>query len=168
MVKITYDTFREVECEFVKYVSQKRGKFKINIIDFRAFKGELLEKYLEEEIQHFFSLFPYDLDSEVRAADKLMSIRLEIAFYADLHLITIEGHEFVLVDQSTEELEDLPFLSKIRSQPIILEEFVVISLNDFINIAQADFSYSLLLNLRDEESQESKKVEWRPGYELYS
>ena len=168
MVKITYDNFREVEREFVKYVSQKNNKFKINIIDFRAFKGELLKKYSEEEIQQFFSMFPYDIDSEVRDADKLMSIRLEIGFYADLHLITIEGHEFVLVDQSTEELEGLPFLHKIRSQPIILEEFVVISLNDFINIAQDGLSYSIYFNLRDKENREAKNVEWKPSYELYS
>lgn len=83
MVKITYDNFREVECEFVKFVSQKRSKFKMNIIDFSILRDELLNKYSEEEIQRFFSMFPYDMDSEVRDADKLMSVKLEIAFYAD-------------------------------------------------------------------------------------
>lgn len=159
MVKITYDNFREVECEFVKYVSQKMGKFKINIIDYQEFKDELLNRYSEEEIQRFFRMFPYDIDSEVRSADKIMSVRLEIAFYTDLHLITIEEQEFVLVDQLTEALEDLTFLNEIRSQPIILEEFVVISLYDFISIAQADLFYSIHFNLRERNSGETKYVE---------
>ena len=163
MVKITYDNFREVKCEFVKYVSQKRGKFKINIIDFSLFRNELLNKYSEGEIQRFFRLFPYDMDSEVRDADKLMSIRLEIGFYADLHLITIEGHEFVLVDQSTEELEDSSFLKKIRSQPIILEEFVAISFFDFAIISQAELHYDVDFNLREKESKE-----WEIKHGLYS
>lgn len=168
MVLITYNNIRDAECEFVKYVSQKRGKFKINIIRFREFRDELIDKYSEENIRRFFRLFPYDLDTEVRPADKITSIKLEIEFYNDLRLITIEGHEFVLVDQSTEELEGVSFLTEISSQPILLEEFVVISLFDFINIAQQDLYYSLQVNLLENEIEETKYVEQSEKDFLYS
>ena len=134
-------------------------KFKINIINFQKFKNELLSNYSEEEILRFFRMFPYDIDSEVSPADKILSVRLEIAFYADLHLIKIKGYEFVLVDQSTETLEGLNFLNEICSQPIILEEFVAISFYDFISIAQADLLHSIHFNLRERESGETKYVE---------
>lgn len=88
-----------------------------------------------------------------------MSVRLEIDFYKDLHLITFEGDEFVLVDQSTEELEDLQFLREIRSQPIIFEEFVVFSFLDFAMIAQADLHYSMHVNLVETPIEEAKYVE---------
>jgi len=159
MVKITYDNFREVECDFVKYVSQKKGKFKINIIDYGLFRDELVTKYSEDKIQRFFRLFPYDLDSEVRPADKIASIKLEIDYYEDLHLIALDGYEFVLVDQSTEELEDALFLREIDSQPIILVEFVVISFFDFVMLAQADLHYSMHINLTEQENEEAKYVE---------
>lgn len=159
MVKITYDNFREVECDFVKYVSQKKGKFKMNIIDYPMFRDELITKYSEDKIQRFFRMFPYDLDSKVRPADKIASIKLEIEFYEDLRLIVLDGHEFVLVDQSTEELEDSHFLIEIRSQPIILEEFVVISFFDFVMLAQADLHYSMHLNLTEQDNEEAKYIE---------
>ena len=168
MVKITYDNFRAIECEFVKYVSQKKGKFKINVIDFSLFKEELVSKYLEEEIQRFFRLFPYDLDSEVRSADKIASIKLEIEFYDDLRLITLGGFEYVLVDQSTEKLEGSAFLNEISSQPIVLEEFVVISFFDFVMIAQADLHYGINFNLRNREDGEAKNLEWEINHGLYT
>ena len=159
MVKITYENFREIECEFVKYVSQKRGKFKINIISFPHFREELTTKYSEEEIQRFFRMFPYDLDSEVRNADKIASIKLEIDFYSDLRLITLDKYEYVLVDKSTEELENSSFLTEISSQPIVLEEFVVISFYDFVSIAQADLHYSMEFNLLEQSNKEAKYQE---------
>ena len=168
MVKITYDNFREVECEFVKYVSQKRGKFKINIIDFPLFRDELLSEYSEEEIQRFFRMFPYDLDSDVRPADKIASIKLEIECYDDLRLIVLDGHEFVLADQSTEELENSRFLKEIRSQPIILNDFVVISFVDFIMLAQADLHYHINFNLRENKSGEENKMGWEMKEGLYT
>lgn len=159
MVRVTYDNFREIECDYVKYVSRKRGKFKINIINFKEFRYELLENYSEEQIQKFFRLFPYDLDTEIRTVDKFASILLEIEFYDDLHLITVEGQEFVLVDHSTEDLIVLKFLSRTQSQPIPLKEFVLISMFDFIDVAQQDLFYSLELNLKESKVDESKYVE---------
>ena len=159
MVKITYDNFKEVECDFVKYVSQKRGKFKINIIDYEMFRDELINKYSEDEIQQFFGMFPYDLDTEVRDADKIASIKLEIEFYDDLRLITLDGLEFVLVDQSTEELEKSHFLSEIYSQPIILEEFVALSFFDFVILTQLDLHYSMHLNLTEHDNEEARYIE---------
>lgn len=167
MVKITCDNFRAFECEFVKYVSQKRGKFKINIVDFPLFKEELTTKYSEEEIQRFFRMFPYDLDSEVRSADKIASIKLEIDFYSDLRLITLDKYEYVLVDKSTEELEDLSFLTKFSSQPIVLEEFVVISFYNFVAIAQADLHNSMQFNLLEKPNKGAKySVDLK--YQLYT
>ena len=159
MVRITYDNFRQVDCKFIKYVSQKRGKFKINILTFRDFRDKLIAKYSEEEIQRFFRMFPYDLDSEVRPEDMILSIKLEIEFYDDLHLVSLDGLDFVLIDQSTEQLEGLDFLKEVRSQPIILREFVVVSLLDFVRISQEDLFYSIELNLRGRESEETKYVE---------
>ena len=97
-----------------------------------------------------------------------MSIKLEIAFYDDLRLIVLDGHEFVLVDQKTEELEDSLFLREINSQPIILEEFVVISFLDFVMLAQADLHYSIHLNLMEPLSEETVYVERSPKESLYS
>ncbi|MHA1242876.1 MAG: hypothetical protein ACTSQU_19155, partial [Promethearchaeota archaeon] len=38
----------------------------------------------DEEIRHFFEIFPYSIDSEVTNFDILISVRLEIEFYDDL------------------------------------------------------------------------------------
>lgn len=168
MVIITYDNFREVECEFVKYVSQKRGKFKICIVSYPIFKDELLTKYSEDEIQRFFQMFPYDLESEVRPADKIASIKLEVEFYDDLRLITLGGFEFVLVDKSTEELEGSAFLKEFSSQPIPLEEFVAVSFLDFATIAQADLHYGVSFNLKDKEGGEAENNEWEIKDGIYS
>lgn len=125
----------------------------------------MLTKYSEEDIQRFFRMFPYGLDSEVRDADKLMSVRLEIEFYDDLHLITLGGYDYVLVDQSTEVLEGSSFLKEIRSQPIALEEFVVISFFDFAMLAQAELHYHIDFNLRE---RETKNMEWDLKHGLYT
>lgn len=106
-------------------------------------------------------MFPFDLDSEVRDADKIASIKLEIEFYSDLRLLTMGGYEYILVDQSTEALDDLDFLGEIPSQPIVLEEFVTISLDDFVRIAQEDMFYSISFNLRERKNGESKNLEWK-------
>ena len=159
MVIVTYDNFREVECEHVKYISQKKEKFKVNIVRFPEFKKELLSTFSDEEIRHFFEIFPYSIDSEVTSFDILISVRLEVEFYDDLYLIEREGHEFVLVDQSSEFLEGADFLSEITSQPINLQEFVDISFFDFTIIAQEDLIYSINYNLRDKESGKAKYVE---------
>ena len=136
MVIVAYDNFREIECENVKYISQKKNKFKINIVKFPEFRGKLLTTFSEEEIRRFFDIFPYAIDTDVTGFDILMSIRLEIAFYDDLYLIEREGHEFVLVDQSSEILDGTGFLNEITSQPIVLQEFAVISFFDFARIAE--------------------------------
>ncbi|MCK4384357.1 MAG: hypothetical protein KAW66_13740 [Candidatus Lokiarchaeota archaeon] len=159
MVIITYDNFRELECEYAKYISQKKEKFKINIVRYLEFKKELLSTFSDEEIRHFFEIFPYTIDSEVTGFDILMSVRLEIAFYDDLYLIEREGHEFVLVDQGSEFLEGVDFLSEITSQPIGLQEFATISFFDFSKIAQEDLIYSINYNLRYKESGQAKYVE---------
>ena len=159
MVIVTYDNFRELECDYAKYVSQKKDKFKINIIRFPEFKKKLLTNFSDEEIRHFFKIFPYSIDSEVTSFDILISIRLEIEFYDDLYLIERDAHEFVLVDQSSEILEGMDFLREITSQPIALQEFAAISFFDFSIIAQEDLIYSINYNLRDKESEQTKYVE---------
>ena len=143
MVIITYDNLREVECEYAKYISQKKEKFKINIVRFPKFKKELLSTFSDEEIRRFFEIFPYTIDSEVTGFDILMSVRLEMAFYDDLYLIEREGHELVLVDQSSDLLEGTDFLSKITFQPISLQEFATISFFDFSD--QRDWSIQIHL-----------------------
>ena len=71
------------------------------------------------------------------------------------------GYEYVLIDQSTEALEDLDFLEEISSQPIVLEEFVAISLDDFVRLAQEDIIYTISFNLRERENGESESLEWK-------
>ena len=159
MVIVTYDNFRELECEYAKYVSQKKEKFKINIVRFPEFKKELLSTFSDEEIHRFFEIFPYTIDSEVTDFDILMSVRLEIEFYDDLYLIERSEHEFVLVDQSSEILEGVDFLSEIKTQPIALHEFTEISFLEFVRIAQQDLMYSISFNLRDRENGQAKYVE---------
>lgn len=65
MVKITYENFKDLECEYVKYVSRIKGNLMLHIIDFKKFQQKLLEEYTEDEIQYFFKILPYTLDSEV-------------------------------------------------------------------------------------------------------
>ena len=74
----------------------------------------------------------------------------------------------MLVDQSTEELEESSFLKKIRSQPIPLEEFVAISFFDFAIMTQAEFHYGIDFNLREKESGETKNMEWELKHGLYT
>ena len=159
MVIVTYDNFRELISKYAKYVSQKKEKFKINIVRFSEFKKELLSLFSDEEIRRFFEIFPYKIDSEVTSFDILISVRLEIEFYDDLYLIEREGHEFVLVDQSSEFLEGVDFLSEITSQPIALQVFAAISFFDFARIAQEDLISSINYNLRDKEKGQAKYVE---------
>ena len=159
MVILTYDNFREVEYEYAKYVSQKKDKFKINIVRFPEFRKELLATFSEDEIGRFFDIFPYAIDTDVSGVDILLSVRLEIAFYDDLYLIEREGLEFVLVDQSSENLEGANFINEITSQPIVLQEFAVISFLDFVIIAQDDLIYSIKFNLRERENGQAKYVE---------
>ena len=167
MVIVTYDNFREVKCKYAKYISQKKEKFKLNIVRFPEFKKELLSTFSDEEIHHFFEIFPYKIDSEVTSFDILISVRLEIEFYDDLYLIEREGHEFVLVDKSSEFLEGVNFLNEITSQPIALQEFAAISIFDFARIAQEDLIYSINYNLRDKEIGQAKYVEKEIRESLY-
>ncbi len=124
MVKITYDNFRDLECEFVKYVSRTGGKFRLNVIDFNKFKRDLLNRFSDNEIQYFFENFPYTLESMINEDDKVLFMTLECEFYDDLHIIELEDKNYVLYDETSENYIYWDFIDKIKSQPIVFEDFV--------------------------------------------
>ncbi len=64
MVKITYENFKDLDCEYVKYVSRIEENLMLHIIDFKKFQQKLLDEYTEDEIRYFFKILPYTLDSE--------------------------------------------------------------------------------------------------------
>ena len=159
MVKITYENFKDLECEYVKYVSQIKGNLMLHIIDFKKFQQKLLEEYTEDEIQYFFKILPYTLDSEVNEEIIHFVVRQEIAYYKDLQLIEVNGKDYVLVDESSESMEEWYLLDRIKSQPIPFEEFIKIGFDDFVGID----TWGLLLGVESNVKERNKK-EGKPKY----
>jgi hypothetical protein len=159
MVKITYENYRDVECKHAKYVSRIKGKLMLHIIDFLEFRRRLLDEYSDDEIIHFFRIFPFTLDTEINQEIEEFVIKQELDYYEDLQLIEISGKEFVLVDENSELLEGWNLLDRIRHQPIPVEEFKSMVFDDFIAIDTS----GLLLGIEDNVRRMIKKEE-KPKY----
>lgn len=155
MVKINYENFREMECEYAKYVSCIKDKLMLHIIDFQEFRRKLLDKYNEDEIRYFFRILPYTLDSEVNDEIKQYVIKQEIEYYEDLQLIEINEKEYVLVNENYELLEGWYLLSRIESQPIPFEDFITMVFEDFVGID----TFGLLLGVSSNIGETDKKEE---------
>ena len=95
-----------MENEHAKYISQTEGKFRLRIINFQNVKKFLLETFSDDKIKYFFKLFPYTLETEITDDDIFVAIKLAVEFYEDLHLIELNGKEFILFDESSEFFED--------------------------------------------------------------
>ena len=74
MVKIVYKNFRDVECEYVKYVTQVGNNFLLRIVIFSEFERMLFKEFDEEQIRWFFNIFPHVLDTEITNIDKIISV----------------------------------------------------------------------------------------------
>ena len=159
MVKISYDNFREVECKYVKYTTRIEDKFQLRIIDYQEFKNRLVDKFTEDEIKWFFGIFPHVLESEISEVDRIISMKLSIDFYEDLHLIEVNGAQYVLFDESSEYFENWEFPRDITSQPIPFEEFISIAFDDFALGSTLNLIFGIEDNLEDRNDRQKKYVE---------
>ena len=80
-------------------------------------------------------------------------------FYEDLHLIKMNGKEYVLFDESSEFFEDCDFTFKINSQPIPMREFISIAYEDFVIEFTHDLIYGITINLQEKEKGKNKFIE---------
>lgn len=156
IVKITNENFREMECEYAKYVSRIKGKLILYIIDFQDFRQRLLDEYTEDEIRQFFRIFPYTLDSEVNEKIKYFMIRQEVEYYEDLQLIEIELKEYALGDESSELLEGWYLFDRIESQPILFEGFITIVFDDFVPIDTGPLLLGARVNVKEKDKKEGE------------
>jgi hypothetical protein len=157
MVKVTYENFREVDIDLVKYVSIKGGRFHLHIINFQKFRDLLLKKFTDEEIEYFFVLFPYSLDSEITQEDKMISIKLEIDFYEEFHLVEINGKEYVLFDGYSERFDDWEFPGEITTLPILLEDFIEIAFWEFVTEFTCSLFDGVIFNLKEKNNEKVGK-----------
>lgn len=157
MAKVNYENFKVLDIELVKYVSIKGGKFHLHIINFQKFREMMLKKFTDEEIEYFFELFPYSLDSEITQEDKVISIKLEIDFYEEFHLVNANGKEYVLFDGYSEYFDDWEFPGEITTHPTLLEDFIEIVFWEFVT----EFTYSLfngvIFNLKEKNTEKIGK-----------
>ncbi|MFW9973631.1 MAG: hypothetical protein ACFFDF_25855 [Candidatus Odinarchaeota archaeon] len=159
MVIITYANFKEVQCKYVKYTSKVGDKFMLRIIDFLEFRTKLLNKFTEEEIKWFFGIFPHSLDSDISEVDKIISIKLAIEFYEDLHLTELYGKEYVLFDESSEYFKYWEFPKFITAQPIPFDNFFSIAFDDFVLGSTLNLIFGIEDNLEQRNEKRKKYVE---------
>ena len=157
MVKITYDNFRDIVYKYAKFISQSQKKILLNIINFDGVRDELLEKYSEEEIEHFFEIYPHSLFPVMSEQDIIMAVRLEIEYYEDLCMMEFDRKEYVLVDESSEFFEDWAFLERIEYQPIALDDFIKIFQSEFIEMCTGALLFNIEFNLREKKKDKTKK-----------
>ena len=156
MTKVVYDNFTELDCDWIKYVSKVKDTLRIHIIDFKLFRRTLMDEYSEEELRYFFQIFPYTMDTDLNSEIKEYVVRQEIAYQEDFQLITIQGKEYVLVDENSDVLEPWLLLERIESQPIPLEEFIPMVLEDIIIMDTESLLDGVKANLRKTDKKEEK------------
>lgn len=159
MVNITYENFRDVECEYVKYVTQVGNNFLLRIVIFSEFKRLLFKKFDEEQIKWFFNIFPHVLDTEITGVDKIISVKLAIESFDDLHLIEVNSEEYVLFDDSSDYFECWDFPKDIVSQPIPFERFMHIAFEDLALGSTIDMISNIEYNIENRETGQDKYVE---------
>ncbi len=157
MVKITYENFQDIDYKYAKFISQSQKKILLNIINFDTFRDELLNKYSELEIKHFFTIYPHSLFPVMSEQDIMIGLRLEIEYYDDLHMVEFDRKEYILVDEASEFFEDWVFLEKIESQPIALDDFIKIFQREFIDMCTGALLHDIEYNLREKNKEKSKK-----------
>lgn len=54
----------------------------------------LFKKFYEAQIKWFFDIFPYNLETNITEGDKIISVKLAIEDFEDLHLIKVEDIMF--------------------------------------------------------------------------
>ena len=151
-----YENFKDLDCDFAKYVSEVKGKLMIHIIDFKRFRRELLDEYNEDEIRYFFRIFPYTMDTELNDEIKQYVVRQEIEYYKDFQLVTISSKEYVLVDESSDMLEPWYLLERIESQPIPFEDFLYMVFDDIVIVDTGALLFGVESNLKKKDKKEEK------------
>jgi len=150
MGKITYDNFKDLECEFAKYVSLTGGKFRLNVVNYKKFKRELLNRFSDNEIQYFFENFPHTLESLTNEEDKVLFMTLECEFYDDLHIIELEDKNYVLYDETSEIFVDWDIVDKIKSQPVLFEDFAELLFEDFVKMHTGSLLFDIKYQFKDD------------------
>ncbi|TFG12294.1 MAG: hypothetical protein EU535_06355 [Promethearchaeota archaeon] len=137
-------------------MSKVNNMLRIHIIEFTVFRRTLLEEYTEEELRYFFQLFPYTMDTELNSELMEVVVRQEIEHQEDFQVITIHGKDYVLVDENSDILEPWSLLEKIEGQPIPLEKFVPLVLEDIIIMDTESLLDGVKANLRKTDKTEKK------------
>jgi hypothetical protein len=161
MKDVTYENFREIECEYMKYVSRVNGKFLLRIIIYSEFKRRLFKKFDEAQIEWFFNKFPYHLETDISEIDKVISVKLAIDDFEDIHLIEVNGDEYVLLDISSDYFDCWDFPKEIESQPIPFKKFMEIAFEDIALGATIDMIKNIEHNLENKNSEQEKYIELR-------
>jgi hypothetical protein len=121
----------------------------------------LLKKFNESQIAWFFDIFPYVLETKITDIDKKISVKLAIEDFEDLHLVEVEGEEYVLFDRSSDYFDCWDFPKEIQSQPIPFNRFMEIAFEDIALGATIDMINNIKYNLEGKDSGQEKYLELR-------
>lgn len=145
--------------KYVKYVTQIGNNFLLRIVIFSEFKRRLFKKFDEEQIRWFFNIFPHVLNTEITDVDKKISVKLAFKSFEDLHLIEIDGEEYVLFNESSDYFECWDFPKDIISQLIPFGRFLQIVFEDLALASTIDMISNIEYNIKHRETGQDKYIE---------